>query len=120
MSKIKEELVNNLTDQEMEERYGISAFEYVEYMENYKTQNDVDYTKEQFESQSKLTEQYWAAKAEETMDRINAYYDTRFCTADVEAAVAEVIKDERIIAEVTHKLNEIYLRRQVMNIQLNN
>ena len=33
MSKIKEELVNNLSDQEMEDRYGISAFEYVEYME---------------------------------------------------------------------------------------
>ena len=80
---------------------------------------DEDYAMEQFESQSTLTEQYWQAKAEETMDRINAYYDTRFCTADVESAVAEVTKDERIISEVTHKLNEIYLRRQVMNIQLN-
>ena len=80
---------------------------------------DEDYAIEQFESQSTLTEQYWQAKAEETMDRINAYYDTRFCTADVEAAVAEVTKDEKIISEVTHKLNEIYLRRQVMNIQLN-
>ena len=80
---------------------------------------DEDYAMEQFESQSKLTEQYWEAKVEETMDRINAYYDTRFCTADVESAVAEVTKDERIISEVTHKLNEIYLRRQVMNIQLN-
>ena len=81
---------------------------------------DEDYLYEQYLANEKLNEQYWAAKAEETMDRINAYYDTRFCTADVEAAVAEVTKDERIIAEVTHKLNEIYLRRQVMNIQLNN
>jgi hypothetical protein len=81
---------------------------------------DEDYLYEQYIANEKLNEQYWEAKAEETMDRINAYYDTRFCTADVEAAVAEVIKDERIIAEVTHKLNEIYLRRQVMNIQLNN
>ena len=80
---------------------------------------DEDYLYEQFESQSKLTEQYWEAKVEETMDRINAYYDTRFCTADVESAVAEVTRDERVISEVTHKLNEIYLRRQVMNIQLN-
>jgi hypothetical protein len=80
---------------------------------------DEDYAMEQFESQSTLTEQYWQAKAEETMDRINAYYDTRYCHADVEAAVAEVTKDERIIAAVTHKLNEIYLRRQVMDIQLN-
>ena len=81
---------------------------------------DEDYLYEQYLANEKLNEQYWEAKAEETIDRINAYYDTRFCTADVEAAVAEVTKDERIIAEVTHKLNEIYLRRQVMNIQLNN
>ena len=81
---------------------------------------DEDYVYQQWLEQEKMNESYWAAKAEETMDRINAYYDTRFCTADVEAAVAEVTKDERIIAEVTHKLNEIYLRRQVMNIQLNN
>ena len=80
---------------------------------------DEDYLYEQYIANEKLNEQYWEAKAEETMDRINAYYDTRFCTADVEAAVAEVTKDERIIAEVTHKLNEIYLRRQVMDIQLN-
>ena len=80
---------------------------------------DEDYLYEQYLANEKLNEQYWEAKVEETMDRINAYYDTRFCTADVESAVAEVTKDERIISEVTHKLNEIYLRRQVMNIQLN-
>ena len=80
---------------------------------------DEDYLYEQYIANEKLNEQYWEAKAEETMDRINAYYDTRFCTADVEAAVAEVTKDERIIAEVIHKLNAIYLQRQVMDIQLN-
>ena len=80
---------------------------------------DEDYLYEQYIANEKLNEQYWEAKAEETMDRINAYYDTRFCTADVEAAVSEVTKDERIIAEVIHKLNAIYLQRQVMDIQLN-
>ena len=78
---------------------------------------DEDYAIEQFESQSTLTNQYWASKAEETMDRINAYYDTRFCTADVESAVAEVTRDEQIIAAVTHKLNELYLKRTVYELQ---
>lgn len=78
---------------------------------------DEDYLYEQYIANKKLNEEYWQAKAEETMDRINAYYDTRFCTADVEAAVAEVTKDERIIAEVTHKLNEIYLKRTVYELQ---
>ena len=36
MGKLKEKLLNNLTPEEMDERFGISAFEYVEYMENYK------------------------------------------------------------------------------------
>ena len=78
---------------------------------------DEDYLYEQYLANEKLNEQYWAAKAEETMDRINAYYDTRFCTADVESAVAEVTQDERIIAAVTHKLNEIFLKRTVYELQ---
>jgi len=36
MGKLKEKYLNNLSDAEMEERYGVSAFEYVELMENYK------------------------------------------------------------------------------------
>ena len=36
MGKLKEKLLNNLTPEEMDERFGLSAFEYVEYMENYK------------------------------------------------------------------------------------
>ncbi len=37
MGKLKEKLLNNLTPEEMDEQYGISAFEYVEYMEKYKS-----------------------------------------------------------------------------------
>ena len=36
MGKLKEKYLNNLSEAEMEERYGVSAFEYVELMENYK------------------------------------------------------------------------------------
>jgi hypothetical protein len=36
MGKLKETLLNNLTPEEMDERFEISAFEYVEYMKNYK------------------------------------------------------------------------------------
>ncbi len=37
MGKLKEKLLNNLTPEEMDERFEISAFEYVEYMEKYKS-----------------------------------------------------------------------------------
>jgi hypothetical protein len=80
---------------------------------------DEDFLYEQYLANEKLNEQYWEHKAQETMDRINAYYDTRYCAADVESAVAEVTKDERIIGAVMQNLNEIYLRRQVMDIQIN-
>jgi 3-keto-L-gulonate-6-phosphate decarboxylase len=37
MGKLKEKLLNNLTDEEMDDIFGISSFEYVEYMEKYKS-----------------------------------------------------------------------------------
>ena len=37
MGKLKEQLLNNLTPEEMDERFELSAFEYVEYMEKYKS-----------------------------------------------------------------------------------
>jgi uncharacterized protein YnzC (UPF0291/DUF896 family) len=37
MGKLKEHLLNNLTPEEMDERFELSAFEYVELMENYKS-----------------------------------------------------------------------------------
>ena len=36
MGKLKEKLLNKLTPEEMDERFELSAFEYVEYMEKYK------------------------------------------------------------------------------------
>ena len=36
MGKLKEKLLNNLTPEEQNEMFELSAFEYVEYMENYK------------------------------------------------------------------------------------
>ena len=36
MGKLKEKLLNNLTNEEMDDIFGVSSFEYVEYMEKYK------------------------------------------------------------------------------------
>jgi len=36
MGKLKEKLLNNLTPEEQNEMFELSAFEYVEYMEKYK------------------------------------------------------------------------------------
>ena len=37
MGKLKEKYLNNLSEDEMDERFELSAFEYVELMENYKS-----------------------------------------------------------------------------------
>ena len=126
MSKIKEELLNNLSEEEMEARYGISAFEYVEYMEKYREQKrivdenakiDEDVVYQQYLEQEKLNEQYWEHKAQETLERINAYYDVRFCTADIEAALMNVTDDNILIGAVLQNLNEVYLKRTVYELQ---
>lgn len=80
-------------------------------------QHDEDYVYQQYLEQEKLNEQFWEAKAEETMDRINAYYDVRYCTADVEAAVMEVTDNDEVINAVLTKLNEVYLKRTVYELQ---
>ena len=84
-------------------------------------QPDEDYLYEQYLTQAKLNEEYWAQKAiEDHYDMINAQYETRFCFVDVLVAVAEVTGDERLAEEVGRKLNELYVRRMTFDAQINN
>lgn len=80
-------------------------------------QHDEDYLYEQYLAQEKMNEEYWQWKTQDTIDRINAYYEPRFCTADVESTLMEVTNDEQLVGAVLHKLDEIYLRRQVYELQ---
>jgi hypothetical protein len=43
MGKLKEELLNNLTPEEMDERFELSAFEYVELLSKYKDKKEDEY-----------------------------------------------------------------------------
>jgi len=72
---------------------------------------DEDYVYEQWLEQEKLNEQYWNAKAEETLETINSVYETRFCYADVIAAVLEVTSDEELAQAIGNSLNGLYVRR---------
>ena len=62
MGKIKEHYLNNLTPDEMEERYGISAFEYVELMAKYKDDENYIPTEAEVEDIEKLVEDYYQSK----------------------------------------------------------
>ena len=72
---------------------------------------DEDYVYQQWLEQEKLQEQYWNAKAEDTLETINSVYETRFCYADVIAAVLEVTSDEELAEAIGNSLNGLYVRR---------
>jgi hypothetical protein len=62
MGKLKEKLLNNLSEDEMEDIFGISAFEYVELMAKYKDDESYVPTEGEVEDIEKLVEDYYKSK----------------------------------------------------------
>ena len=62
MGKLKEELLNNLTPEEMDERFELSAFEYVELMSKYKDDESYPITEAEVEDIEKMLEDYYQSK----------------------------------------------------------
>ena len=62
MGKLKEKLLNNLSEEQMEDIFGISAFEYVELMAKYKDDESYVPTEAEVEDIEKMVEDYYASK----------------------------------------------------------
>jgi hypothetical protein len=64
MGKLKEELLNNLTPEEMDERFELSAFEYVELTERYKDRKEDEYvpTDDELEKLEQMVKDYYNSK----------------------------------------------------------
>ena len=62
MGKLKEKLLNNLPEDQMEDVFGISAFEYVELMSKYKDDESYVPTEAEVEDIEKLVEEYYQSK----------------------------------------------------------
>ena len=62
MGKLKEKYLNNLSDAEMEDIFGISAFEYVELMAKYKDDESYVPTEAEVEDIEKMVEDYYQSK----------------------------------------------------------
>ena len=65
MGKLKEKLLNNLTPEEMDERYELSAFEYVDLVERYKIpQKEDEYvpTDDELEKLEQMVKDYYNSK----------------------------------------------------------
>ena len=64
MGKLKEELLNNLTPEEMDEQFELSAFEYVELVERYKDRKEDEYvpTDDELEKLEQMVKDYYNSK----------------------------------------------------------
>ena len=65
MGKLKEKLLNNLTPEEMDDQFELSASEYVELVERYKIpQKEDEYvpTEEEIQAIERMVEDYYASK----------------------------------------------------------
>jgi hypothetical protein len=62
MGKLKEKLLNNLSEDQMEDIFGISSFEYVELMSKYKDDESYVPTEGEVEDIEKMVEDYYQSK----------------------------------------------------------
>jgi hypothetical protein len=70
MGKLKEKLLNNLSEDQMEDIFGISSFEYVELMSKYKDDESYVPTEGEVEDIEKLVEEYY--QSNEFQDYVNS------------------------------------------------
>jgi hypothetical protein len=72
MGKLKEKLLNNLPEEQMEDVFGISAFEYVELMSKYKDDESYPITEAEVEDIEKMVDEYYKSKEfQEYLDTVN-------------------------------------------------
>ena len=87
MGKLKEKLLNNLSEEQMEDIFGISAFEYVELMSKYKDDESYIPTEAEVEDIEKMVDEYYQSK------EFNEYLDT----INLDEVFAEHNTDEEAI-----------------------
>lgn len=116
MGKLKEKLLNNLTPEEQNEMFELSAFEFVEYMENYKNlfdengnpiPNDV---LEQIAAEREQLENDFYSQSD--IDEINDSIELKYSDSDVIQAI-KLVKDEGwFINRVLKELRVIHNNRK--------
>ena len=133
MGKLKEKYLNNLSDAEMEDIFGISAFEYVELMEKYKDDESYVPTAEEVEDIEAMVEDYYKSKefseyinnldvdsvlaqhnAHEEgfdIDEINDSLKVKFTEGEVIEAVRALKNEDWFINGIRRELNNIWNRK---------
>jgi hypothetical protein len=133
MGKLKEKLLNNLDEQQMEDIFGISAFEYVELMSKYKDDESYPITEAEVEDIEKMLEEYYKSKEfqeyvdtinldevfaehnQNELDEINDSLKVKFTEDEVIEAVRAVKNEDWFINRITKELNTIWNRKNGYN-----
>ena len=139
MGKLKEKLLNNLSEAQMEDIFGISAFEYVELMAKYKDDENYIPTEAEVEDIEKLVEEYYQSKefqeyvdsdvelvlsyeewhrnrdvmAEQfKIDEINDSLARNFTEDEIIEAVRKWKNEDWFIGRIKDELNKIWNRKR--------
>ena len=133
MGKLKEKLLNNLSEEQMEDIFGISSFEYVELMSKYKDDESYPITEGEVEDIEKMVEDYYQSKefsdylekldidkalAEHNaheegfdIDEINDSLKVKFTEDEVIQAVRAIKNEDWFIKGIRKELNGIWNRK---------
>ena len=109
MGKLKEKLLNNLTPEEMDEQFELSAFEYVELVERYKDRKEDEYvpTDEELEKLEQMVKDYYNSKEfREYVENYNPTdeYVNSLTDEQIDEAFAEHNADEDEIERINDSL----------------
>ena len=107
MGKLKEQLLNNLTPEEMDERFELSAFEYVELMENYKQQSEQlpdEVVGQLIQEQTELENEFYA---QSEIDDINDSIKLKYTDNDI-LYVLDGLAGPVLTSMIMGKLNDVW------------
>jgi hypothetical protein len=111
MGKLKEKLLNNLSENEMDEQFELSAFEYVELVERYKDRKEDEYvpTDDEMQKLEQMVQDYYNSK------EFREYVENYTPTDEYVNSLSDEQIDEALIE---HNLDEDELERINDSVQL--
>jgi predicted DNA binding CopG/RHH family protein len=120
MGKLKEKLLNNINENEMDDQFELSAFEYVELVERYKIpQKEDEYvpTDDELEKLEQMVKDYYNSK--EFREYVENYtptdeYVNSLTDEQIDAAFAEHNLDENELNEINDSLKVKFTEDEVI------
>jgi len=108
MGKLKEKLLNNLTPEEMDEQFELSAFEYVELVERYKDRKEDEYvpTDEELEKLEQMVQDYYNSK--EFREYVENYTPTdEYVNSLTDEQIDEAFIEHNLDEDELERINDI-------------